>query len=88
MLYPGTRHQKAQVTDREKEAGHMANKNLFAALVGKLIPVTDSVNQEQAPAYALSPRHKLAQYAATGCLNATFMPPSKSSSIPSWGCAA
>lgn len=50
----------------------MANKNLFATLVGKLIPATDSLNQEQAPAYALSPKHKLAQYAATGGLNATF----------------
>jgi 60 kDa SS-A/Ro ribonucleoprotein len=29
-------------------------------------------NHHGAPAYALSPRHRLAQYAATGCLNATY----------------
>jgi 60 kDa SS-A/Ro ribonucleoprotein len=50
----------------------MANKNLFQSLIGKLIPATDALNEEQAPAYALPPRHQLAQYAATGCLNATF----------------
>ena len=50
----------------------MANKTLFQSLMGKLIPATDALNEEQAPAYALPPRHQLAQYAATGCLNATF----------------
>jgi 60 kDa SS-A/Ro ribonucleoprotein len=50
----------------------MANKNLFRSLVGKLIPATDTFNHEGAPAYAYTPRHALAQYAATGCLNATF----------------
>src|SRR5881392_2601643 len=50
----------------------MANKTLFKSLIGKLIPATDAVNEERAPAYALSPKHQLAQYAATGCLNATF----------------
>ena len=50
----------------------MANKNLFQSLVGKLIPATDAVNEEMAPAYALTPKHALAQYAATGCLNTTF----------------
>jgi len=50
----------------------MANKNLFKSLVGKLIPATDAVNEERAPAYALTPKQALAQYAATGCLNATF----------------
>jgi len=50
----------------------MANKNLFTSLVGKLIPPTDAINEEQAPAYAFSAKHKLAQYAATGCLNSTF----------------
>jgi len=50
----------------------MANTKLFASLVGKLIPATDALNEERAPAYALSPKQKLAQYAATGCLNATF----------------
>ncbi|HEX3252097.1 MAG TPA: hypothetical protein VHS05_21850 [Pyrinomonadaceae bacterium] len=41
----------------------MANKTLFNSLV---------LNEENAPAYALSPKHCLAQYAATGCLNRTF----------------
>ncbi len=50
----------------------MANKTLFKSLVGKLIPATNAINEECAPAYALSPQHQLAQYAATGCLNSTF----------------
>ncbi len=50
----------------------MANKTLFKSLIGRLIPATDAINEERAPAYALSPKHQLAQYAATGCLNTTF----------------
>src|ERR1700750_2995858 len=50
----------------------MANKTLFKSLVGKLIPATNAINEERAPAYALSPKHQLAQYATTGCLNTTF----------------
>jgi 60 kDa SS-A/Ro ribonucleoprotein len=50
----------------------MANKTLFKSLIGKLLPATDALNEEHAPAYALSPKHRLAQYAATGCLNRTF----------------
>jgi 60 kDa SS-A/Ro ribonucleoprotein len=50
----------------------MANKILFKSLIGKLMPPTDALNEERAPAYALSPKHQLAQYAATGCLNTTF----------------
>lgn len=50
----------------------MANKNLFKSFVGKLIPQTDAVNREGAPAYALPPKQRLAQYAATGCLSRTF----------------
>jgi 60 kDa SS-A/Ro ribonucleoprotein len=50
----------------------MANKNLFKSLVGRFIPAADAVNEERAPAYTLSPKHQLAQYAATGCLNTTF----------------
>ena len=50
----------------------MANKTLFKSLMGKLIPATDAHNEEHAPAYALPPKHQLAQYAATGCLNTTF----------------
>jgi len=40
--------------------------------VGKLIPATDAVNHELAPAYGFTPAHALAQYTVTGCLNATF----------------
>ena len=50
----------------------MANKTLFKSLIGKLIPATNAVNEVHAPAYSLSPKHQLAQYAATGCLNRTF----------------
>src|SRR6185295_18959669 len=50
----------------------MTNKTLFKSLVGKLIQATNAGNEEGAPAYALSPKHQLAQYAATGCLNTTF----------------
>jgi hypothetical protein len=55
-----------------EEVTNMANKTLFKSLFGKLIPATNAVNEEHAPAYALPPKHQLAQYAATGCLNATF----------------
>ena len=41
----------------------MANKKLFKSL---------ALNEERAPAYKLSPKHQLAQYVATGCLNQTF----------------
>ena len=48
----------------------MANKNLFKSLVGKLMPATDAINEERAPAYALSPkastgavrRHRLSEH--------------------------
>ncbi|MFL6282900.1 MAG: vWA domain-containing protein [Pyrinomonadaceae bacterium] len=50
----------------------MANKNLFKSLVGKLVPATNARNEEGAPAYALTPKQALAQYAATGCLTQTF----------------
>ena len=51
----------------------MANLQLFqSAKQTGLAPAALAVNAEGAPAYALSPRHQLAQYAATGCLNTTF----------------
>ncbi len=50
----------------------MANKTLFKSIVGKLLPKTDAINDERAPAYAFEPKHALAQYAATGCMNNTF----------------
>ena len=50
----------------------MANKSLFATFRGLLMPATDAVNHEGAPAYSYSPKHALAQYAATGCFGRTF----------------
>ncbi len=50
----------------------MANRSLFRSLIGRLIPSADVVNEAGGVAYAFSPRHALAQYAATGCLNGTY----------------
>jgi 60 kDa SS-A/Ro ribonucleoprotein len=50
----------------------MANKSVFAATIGKLLPRTDAQNHHGAPAYRLTPRQALAQLAATGTFNATF----------------
>jgi 60 kDa SS-A/Ro ribonucleoprotein len=50
----------------------MASKTLFRSIVGRLLPKTNTLNEEARPAYAFSAKHALAQYAATGCLNATF----------------
>src|SRR5581483_2318898 len=50
----------------------MANKRLFGTNTALLAPPADAVNEAGGRSYALSPRHALAQYAATGCLNATF----------------
>jgi 60 kDa SS-A/Ro ribonucleoprotein len=50
----------------------MVNTQLFQTLKGVLLPEATARNHAQAPAYALSTRHQLAQLAATGCLNQTF----------------
>jgi 60 kDa SS-A/Ro ribonucleoprotein len=50
----------------------MAHKNLFKSSRGPLVPRTDTYNRAGGKAYSLPPKHALAQYAATGCLNATF----------------
>lgn len=50
----------------------MANKNLFASYIGKLLPRPNAKNRAGAPAYALAPRHQLAQLAMTGTLSPTF----------------
>src|SRR5512137_2262841 len=50
----------------------MANPQLFRSLRGQQPPPANAANHHGAPAYAFSPKHKLAQYAATGCLNATY----------------
>lgn len=49
----------------------MANLQLFNTMIAKL-PFADVVNEAGAPAYAMTPRHKLAQLAMTGCLSQTF----------------
>jgi len=55
----------------------MANKRLFQSLIGSLLPNNSSTkasahNEAGGKAYSLSPKHTLAQYVATGCLNGTF----------------
>jgi len=50
----------------------MANKNLFQAIRGALVPAATVRNDAGAPAYELSPKATLARLAATGCLNRTF----------------
>jgi 60 kDa SS-A/Ro ribonucleoprotein len=50
----------------------MANKNLFKSYAGAKLPAVDTLNSEGAGAYALAPKHQLAQLAITGCLNGTF----------------
>ena len=51
----------------------MANKTLFKSRGGRQqIPAADTVNEAGGIAYALPPKHALAQYAATGCMGNTF----------------
>lgn len=50
----------------------MANLQLFQTLRGALQPQAAARNEAGGAAYALSPKHQLAQLAATGCLNNTF----------------
>ena len=50
----------------------MANLQLFQTSRGALQPAADVPNEAGGAAYALSPKHRLAQLAATGCLNNTF----------------
>ena len=49
----------------------MANKNLFSSIKSKLNRA-DSYNEAGGQAYKFSPKHALAQIAATGCFNGTF----------------
>ena len=44
----------------------MVNKAIFKTYLGKLLPRTDAKNHHAAPAYKLTPREALAQYAVTG----------------------
>jgi len=50
----------------------MANLQLFQTQRGALLPSATTLNEAGGVAYALSPKHQLAQLAATGCLNNTF----------------
>jgi 60 kDa SS-A/Ro ribonucleoprotein len=50
----------------------MVNTQLFQTLRGMFVPPADTVNDAGGAAYALPPKHLLAQLAATGCLNHTF----------------
>ena len=49
----------------------MANKSLFSSLKS-LLPRATVRNEAGGPAYALGPKHALAQFAATGCFNGTY----------------
>ena len=49
----------------------MANLNLFGSLTARLRRA-DAVNEAGGRAYALEPKHALAQLAATGCFHGTF----------------
>ncbi|WP_137937656.1 TROVE domain-containing protein [Chitinivorax sp. B] len=50
----------------------MANTNLFQTQPGRALPHADTLNASRSAAYQLSPKHALAQYAITGCLNNTY----------------
>jgi len=50
----------------------MANTQLFQSTRGAFVLAAVGMNSEGAPAYRFSPKHLLAQYAVTGCLNNTF----------------
>ena len=50
----------------------MANKSVFATMVGRLLPAASDRNAHGAPAHAYAPRHDLAQLTCTGTLGETF----------------
>ena len=49
----------------------MANTTLFSSIKSKL-PRTDTINEAGGRAYEFTPKHALAQMAATGCFNGVF----------------
>jgi len=49
----------------------LANKSLFSSLMSRL-PRATARNEAGGPAYALAPKHALAQLAATGCFGHTY----------------
>lgn len=50
----------------------MALKNLFRSIRGALVPPAPTLNHAGAPAYELTPKHKLAQLVSTSCVAGTF----------------
>lgn len=50
----------------------MANKSIFSTIRDAIVPKADCCNEAGGQAYQFTPRHALAQYAATGCLNQTY----------------
>lgn len=54
-----------------RKANIMANKSLFSSLLS-LLPRADACNEAGGRAYAFTPKHALAQLAATGCFNGAF----------------
>lgn len=48
------------------------NKSLFQTVKGLFTPPANAVNEAGGRAYKFSPKHALAQYAATGCFSNTF----------------
>jgi len=50
----------------------MANRSLFASSRGNKAPAATFFNEAGGSAYQLDAQHRLAQFAATGCLNGTF----------------
>lgn len=50
----------------------MVNSQLFQSSRGSKLPCANTFNEEASLAYKFNDQHLLAQYAATGCLNATF----------------
>ncbi|MDZ7866102.1 RNA-binding protein [Acidovorax sp.] len=50
----------------------MVNTQLFQTLRGTLMPTANALNEAGGAAFLPSPKHQLAQLAATGCLNNTF----------------
>jgi 60 kDa SS-A/Ro ribonucleoprotein len=49
----------------------MANKSLFSS-TNALLPRSTALNEAGGAAYQFTPKHALAQFAATGCFNGTF----------------
>ena len=49
----------------------MANKTLFSSIKSKFVR-TDTYNEAGGRAYKFTPKHALAQMAATGCFNGVY----------------